>query len=209
VEREVSIQSLLDKIKREGIEEAHNEAERILANARTQAESIVARAENQARELLGRARKDADREKEATAMALSQASRNLIQSVRNQIMGLCHRIIQRDVAHALTPELMKEIIIRLVDECRVVQGDPGFETLLNEKDREALEDLLFQSLQTEFKKGLILKPVDKIRAGFHIGEKEGTMHYDFTDQAIAEVLSGYLGPRISQYLKDLPEDDVD
>jgi V/A-type H+-transporting ATPase subunit E len=208
MEREVSIQSLLDKIKREGIEEARHESERILKAARTEAGRLIAQAEGRKKEILEEAGEDSKRLRDATEMALSQASRNLVQSIKTQIVQLCRHILKRDVGRALTPEFMKAMIIKLVNECRIVQDDSGLEILLNKKDCEELEHLLHGSLQAEFKKGFVFKPVDKIRAGFHIGEQGGSMHYDFTDQAIAEILSQYLSPRISQYLKDLPEDDL-
>lgn len=63
-------------------------------------------------------------------------------------------------------------------------------------------DLLYDSLQSEFKKGIVIKPVEIIRVGFRIGEKDGNVHYDFTPEGIAEILREYLNPRFARFLEE-------
>ncbi len=132
---------------------------------------------------------------------MTQSGRDLILSLQQEIIRLFDKIVEREICGALTPELMKEIIIKIVDKWEMDERSCGIEILLSEEDRQKLEDTLFDALQDEWKKGVVLKPIDSIQAGFRIGEKNGGMHYDFTEKGIAEALSAYLNQRVSRFLK--------
>jgi V/A-type H+-transporting ATPase subunit E len=205
MEPDISVQSLLDKIKREGIEEANTRAQEILAEARGEAERIIGEAQDEAEKLLAEAKAEIARNREAFESSMSQAGRDLVLGLKNDMSRLCQRIMEKEVASALTPEVMKEIILRMAGAWRVGEPGQGIEVLTSEKDRENLEKWLFHSLRDELKTGITLKPIDRIRAGFRIGEKGGSLHYDFTHEGVAEILMEYLNPRIAVYLEDISE----
>jgi V/A-type H+-transporting ATPase subunit E len=58
-------------------------------------------------------------------------------------------------------------------------------------------------LSEELKKGVVLKPVAHIDAGFRVGEKNGSAYYDFTAGGVAEILAEYLNPRLAEIMKSL------
>ncbi len=205
MERETIIQPLLEKIKREGIEEAKRAAEEILEKARSEAESIIERAQAQTEEMVADARKEMQEREEAFDVAMSQAGRNLILSVKNEIIGVCDYILKRQVDSALTPEAMKELILKIVNGWQVHESTQGIEIFLSEDDRQKLEESLYGLLQKELSGGLTLRPMEIIQAGFRIGERDGDMYYDITDKAIAEILGGYLHPRVAKFLHEMTE----
>lgn len=209
MEQETIIQPLLEKIKREGIEEAKRAAEEILEKARSEAGSIIEKAQAQAEEMVADARKEMQQREEAFDVAMSQAGRNLILSVKNEIIGVCDHILKRQVASALTPEAMKELILKIVNGWQVHESTQGLEILLSEDDRQKLEESLYGWLQKELREGLTLRPIEIIQAGFRIGERDGDMYYDITDKAIAEILSEYLHPRIAKFLHEMTEKHAD
>jgi len=45
--------------------------------------------------------------------------------------------------------------------------------------------------------GVELKPVKGAKAGFRIGEKNGAAYYDFSADAVADMLSAYLNTRLA------------
>jgi len=206
-ETEATVQSLLDKIRREGVENAEKEAEKIVENARSKASGIVEDAEAEAERKLEEARREAEKTRTAAETSISQAARDLILAVREQISRLCDRILEREVADTLSPETMKELVVKLTEAWNEGKGEADLEILLSEADREKLEDMLWEALQEELRTGVTLRPVEGIDAGFRIGERQGSMHYDFTAKGIAAVLGEYLNPRISRYLEEAARGD--
>lgn len=203
MESSTNIEAFLEKIKREGVEEANKAAETILNEANAQAKEILKNAENDAQRILSHAKEETQRNKDASEKALAQAGRDLLLSLKQQIIRLFDRIAERQVAAALSPHFMQEMIMQLLNNW-VKEGESNdVEILLRDDDRNKLEETLLNALQNEFKRGLVLKPVADIQAGFRIGEKDGTFHYDFTEKGIAEVLCAYLNPRVAEFLSDM------
>ena len=88
MEQETIIRPLLEKIKREGIEEAKKAAEEILEKDRSEGASIIEKAQAQAKEMVADAKKEMQERKEAFDVAMSQAGRNLILSLKNETIGV-------------------------------------------------------------------------------------------------------------------------
>lgn len=206
---EVSIQSLLDRIKTEGIEEAKRASEDILKDARAEAAAILAEAKEEAREVRDQAHAEIQKDRETFESAMSQAGRNLMIGLKRRIVQLCSDILEKEVRAALDPEVMKEMILKMVDRWRSHDGDEGVEVLLNEPDLQELDGRLIGSLQAELRAGVVLKPAEGVQAGFRIGEKGGSMHYDLTDDGLTEILSSYLSPRIARFLDEASREDED
>jgi V/A-type H+-transporting ATPase subunit E len=99
---------------------------------------------------------------------------------------------------------MRDMILKITENWQAQDKNRYFEILVNEEDARELEDLLYDSLQSEFKNGIAIKPLKTIGAGFRIGERNGTVHYDFTPEGIAEILRETLNPRFSTFLEEMP-----
>jgi len=46
-----------------------------------------------------------------------------------------------------------------------------------------------------------LKSNRKLASGFRISNKEGSVYYDFSSEAVAKQLSAYLNPKLAELLK--------
>jgi V/A-type H+-transporting ATPase subunit E len=209
MESSVSLESFIKQIKKEGVEEANKAAQAIIEEARSKANDILKKAEEDAQRILARGREEAHRDQKAFHAAMSQAGRDLLLSLKQRITELFDRIVQHETALALTPELMREMILKLVEKWRWEEGSHGIEILLSEDDRDKLEGMLITALQGELKKGVVLKPMERLGTGFRIGLKDGHMHYDFTQEGIAEILCEYLNPRVSRFLSRDEDDDLE
>ena len=203
MEPEITIQSLLNKIKEEGFQEAEKISQKIISEAEANAELIIREAEKQAEDLITSAKEEIKKTQEAFEVATTQGGRNLILSLHDEIIRLFDHILDRKVVSSLRPDLMRDMIMKITENWEIQDKDRYIEILVAEKDATDLEDLLYDSLQSEFKKGIVIKPAGTIRAGFRIGEKDGTMHYDFTPEGIAEILREYLNPRFSGFLEEM------
>ncbi len=199
---EPQLQSLINKIKEEGIEEASRQSREIINNAENRASKILKDAKDEAGEITEKARESAARTDERGRKALEQAGRDLVLSLRRDITDLFNNLLQKETGKALNTETLAPVLEKMLARWEWDNAEnQGIEILLNEEDRNKLQDLLLAKLQHKIRKGVTLKPVKNIESGFRIGEKEGSFHYDFTDQGIAEMLAQYLNPFLAEILK--------
>jgi V/A-type H+-transporting ATPase subunit E len=179
------------------VEKAERKAERVVAEAEKQAERIVADAKSQAERF--------DRTSRET---LTQAARNVILGLRSSIRELFEAVVQNEMKTALSSKDVQNIIHDLVKAWQK-EGTKDIQVLLSPADMKKLEKGTLDKLARDMKKGVEFKPIPEIQAGFRIGEKDGAVHYDFTDAGIAEYLSGHLSPKLAECVTAAVESDKD
>jgi len=72
--------------------------------------------------------------------------------------------------------------------------------VLNKNDKSKLEALLFTGLKDELKQSITLKTSPDLTKGFRIGLKGEEVYYDFSDDAIAEILKSLINPKLKEIL---------
>jgi V/A-type H+-transporting ATPase subunit E len=197
---ETQLQNIIDKIHDEGVKEAENRARKIVESAEKQAREKVDHARAQAEQIVKEAEEEAAKHKAAGEAALKQASRDLLLSVRTELTSLFETVQKEAVGNALTPERMASVIADMV-QAWSTSGSDQFEVLVTEKDRDGLESALRSALAEKLQKGVDVRPVRGIAAGFRIGTKDGSAYYDFTDEALVQLLSAFLNPRLTELMK--------
>ena len=204
VKRDGSIQSFLDTIRKEGLERAEAEAEIILDRARKEAEGIIESARREAEHRIEEAEERISRLENAFRQSITSAAATAVRAVRSEIVEMSERIVAENVREALDAEMMRRMIVKIVEAWNPGNEGGGLEVLLSEKDLESLKKAVKASLRERLLSGVELKPVPDVNAGFRIGLREEGMHYDFTAETIAEIISEYLSPAVSRFLeKDL------
>ncbi len=196
---EMELKDIIEKIKEEGVNEAERKATDIVNEAEQKAKNTINAAEKEKTEIITRAKKEADRLKKNGEETIRQSARDVLLGLRENIVALFDKVIKKDVGKQLSPDLMKEMILRLAGSIGEKEG-LAVEVLLNEKDKKELEKLLLGELKAAMKKGVTLKASDAVEHGFRIGEKGGNTYYDFTDEAIAEAFKAYLNQQLIQIL---------
>ncbi len=194
---DIRLQELLEKIRKDGIEAAETDASKVLAEAETRRKTIVSDAEREARAILAKAKADADRFEEAGKAALEQAARNLVISFRTEIASVLAAIVRTDTEKALSGSVLEAAIPAVLAAWKD-KGTDDLAVLLPPSELAKLEGSLRKKLDAELKKGLELRPFPGIRAGFRITEKDGAAYYDFSSDALAEMLSQYLNARLGE-----------
>jgi len=196
---EVNLESLIAKIKKDGIEEARRSAQEILDKARSQAKEILAAAEKEAAGIIAKAEKDSQRLTSNTKAALRQASRDLILSLRQEVRKLLEAVFEAKIAEQLDANFLRELIIRFVSTWPESK-DVSFEVLLNKDDAKKLQSILASSLKETVAKTVEIKVSKTVNHGFRIGPKGENLYYDFSDEAILEALKVFLNPAAAQLL---------
>lgn len=196
---EVDLKNIIEKIKEEGVGVAEKKAADIKSQAEAKASEIIKAAESQRDEIIKNAKAEAEKLRNNGEESLRQASRDVLLSLRKSIVNLFDSVVKQDIQGQFKPDVLKDIITRVVENA-AKEKVFEVEILLNEKDKTNLENVLFDDLKKEFKKGVTLKVSPNVEYGFRIGEKDGSSYYDFTDEAILEAFKAYLNPKMVQIL---------
>lgn len=197
---DVQLQELIDRIKAEGIEAADKEARRLQAEAQAKSDEIMAGAHKAAAQIVAEGRQEAAAFEHNAREALVQAGRDLVLSLKGRITEIFDTLLQQASAEAYTPKVLEEAVVGLVKAWAADQS-ADLQVLLPPKELAALEKALHARLAAEIKKGLEIKPLAGLEAGFRVGSKDGSVYYDFSEQGIAEMLAEFLTPRLGELVQ--------
>ncbi len=196
---EVQLEHLIEKIKREGVEAAEQDAQKIIDTAREKARKMVEDAQKQAELIKEQAHQEAQKTRENSEMALKNAARNTLLLVKEQIGKMFEKVLIREVRSELNPDFLPQLIEKVVAQW---QPDSPIEVSLSENDKQKLADVLLQRLQKHLTQPVIIKTNPNLTGGFRISKKGDAVAFDFSDEAIAETLSLFLNDKMKQLLKD-------
>jgi V/A-type H+-transporting ATPase subunit E len=197
---EIQVQELIDKIKKDGIESASEEAARLKREAEAEARQIVESAKKEAADIIARGKQDAERSEKAGVSALEQASRNLVLAFRSEIQALLDKLSAAQVGSSYGEDVFKAVLPELLKSW-AAKGEDELAVILPEAQLENLRGFFTGQVIAELKKGVELKSDRKLAGGFRIANRDGSAYYDFSADSVAELLSAYLNPKLAEILK--------
>ena len=198
---DIQVQELIDKIKKDGIETASQEAARIKTDAEAEASRIIEAAKKEADDIIALGKQDAGRLEKAGVAALEQASRNLILAFKDEVQALLDKIIAARVTDGFNNDVLKAALPQLLKSW-AEKGNDNLTIILPESELSKIQAFFNENLAQELQKGVELKSNRKLNAGFHISNKEGSVYYDFSSEAVAGLLSAYLSPKLAEIMKN-------
>ena len=204
---DVQLQELIDKIKKDGVASAENEAAKIVAEAEKNAEKIIADAQEKADEIVKNAKAETERMEKASEEAIVQAGRNMLLSFKESIISELDGLIKTETENAQTKELLAKLIPETVKTWSKNADASELSVLLSEKDLKALESSLVSELKDEISKGLEIKPDKTLSYGFRIGVKNGAAYYDYSAESLSEMFAAYLNPKVAALIKIAAKDE--
>ncbi|MCM8797026.1 MAG: hypothetical protein NC923_04005 [Candidatus Omnitrophica bacterium] len=193
------IKNLIEKIRREGIEEAEAQARKIQEEATKKAEEIISQATAEAQKIISRAKEEADKTVRNGKIALGQAARDLIISLKNEINALLQKIIVSHIQASLTAQELGRILSEIIKSPPKTQAE--IVVSLNKEDFNKLQGHFLGVLKEEIKNGILLQVSDDIKAGFIISFDAGKSYFDFTDKALAEYIAARINPKLAELFK--------
>jgi V/A-type H+-transporting ATPase subunit E len=196
---DIQLQEFIEKVKKDGIEQASEGAARIKAEAEAEAKRIVDSAVKEAASAAEKVREDAERFEKAVMAALGQASRNLILSFKGEIEAILDRIIVKNIQTAYSDDTLKTLVPEVVKG--LSSGKETVDLILNESQLKSLEGWARAALSAEIANGLEIKAGKNLATGFRVALKDGSAYYDFSAPAVAEALAAYLNPRLAELVK--------
>ena len=199
---ELQLGELIEQIKKDGVEAAEAEAKSIIDSANADAEKIIANAKSEAEKILANTKLENERMVKSSEDAIRQAGRNLLISFRESVARELKAITEESVTAVYSSEALTKIIIQVIVSLAVDPENDDIAVVLNEKDLAALEELLLAGIKEKMLSGVTLKASENFDGGFRIVLNNGSAYYDYSTDAVVDMLSNYLTPKIVKILKE-------
>ena len=199
---EIQLQELIEQIKRDGVATAEAEAKTIVDAAKAEADKIISDAQSKADKIIAEAKAETERMTKSSEDAICQAGRNLLISFRKSVSRELEVIVGDNVEALYSSEMLAELITDVVKTWATKPDAEDIAVVLNTDDLKKLEETLLAALKEKMLKGVTLKANDNFNGGFRIAVNNGSAYYDYSSEAVVEMLSNYLSPKVTEILKE-------
>lgn len=196
------LQGLLDRIQKEGIEQAEQQKEAIISEAKKNAEAIIQRTNMEIEAILKTANEEAKKIEERSRATIKQAARDIAISLETELLNRLKRCVKDAVGTAMTQELISDIIKRMVDAyIKEENKDISLKVILSQKEIDTLNNSITTSLSKSLKNNpLILKSQD-FSAGLKISFGDNDVFFDFSDSTITDLICEYISPHLASIIR--------
>ncbi|MDZ7725895.1 MAG: hypothetical protein U5R06_24500 [candidate division KSB1 bacterium] len=195
---EVKLENLIEKLRKEGVEDAQKQSDEIIKKAEKEAKEIVENAQKKADEIVKNGQKEAEKFQQNAEQSIKQAARDselMLKEIESQKCLM--PVFKREVSDSLDAEFLKDLIAKIIEKW---SDQPEIEVQVSDDDKKKLEDLLFKSLKKDVKEGVTLSTGRDISEGFRIGMKDENVYFDFSDETLADFLKSFLNERLNEIL---------
>ncbi len=199
------LQALLERINQEGVSQAQAEKERIIGEAQKEAEKILEKARSEAEKTTEEARKEAELLVRKGEESLRQAERDILLSLGEKLRERMQATVKACLAADASPEEFGRVIAEFVQRQLQEQDISEAEVEIPEKDQRILTEHIFNALGQELQDNTVLTPLPSMESGFRLRFDQGDVIYDFSDQALTEALTSFLGPRLLRIFESASE----
>ncbi|MBR4665132.1 MAG: hypothetical protein IKO93_14800 [Lentisphaeria bacterium] len=197
------VQGLLDKIHNDGIAKAEQEKEAIIEAARKEAAQIVAEAKAQAEILKKAAQTEARTDQDKANAAIRQAARDAVIALKADLLAKLNAVVHSCIGDAMTPEVMKQIILTMAQSyAKDANAGESLEVLISKQEQEQTQAFLKEQLLKELKASPVIELTTDFNSGLQISFRDSDVYFDFSDDALAEVICRFVGPKLTAVIKD-------
>ena len=195
------LQHLLEKIKTEAVDQAESRSAELIAQAEKKAASIIQEAREQAERSLAQAEQDAQQFETRSRESISQAARDVLISLRQEIEKELGALVKATVDSNLEAAPLTDLLGKAVESYLSSGGSGGLEVVLSPGDQQALADTFMKSFGKKLSDGIEIGSDTGILKGFRIsaGGEEG--YHDFSSEALAEALASFLRPHLAEAVR--------
>ena len=196
------VQGLLDKIHNDGIAKAEQEKEAIIAAAKEEAAQIVAEAKAQAEILKKAAQTEARTDQDKANAAIRQAARDAVIALKADLLAKLNAVVHSCIGDAMTPEVMKQIILTMAQSyAKDANAGESLEVLISKQEQEQTQAFLKEQLLKELKASPVIELTTDFNSGLQISFRDSDVYFDFSDDALAEVICRFVGPKLTAVIK--------
>lgn len=194
------LQSLLEKIQRDGIEKAAAERDEIVKNAQNEAAAILAAARAEADKMRNDAANEADALKKRAESAIRQAARDVLLELKSELQRRVAAITRSRMDEALSSEFIAALVrdiasAVLSDASKAASGK--LEVMVSPAKCEEVTKLLTASVGADLVDKMTLFPNAAAGRGLKVSVEGNEVFFDFSDAALTGMICEYAGSRIS------------
>ncbi|MDX9929442.1 MAG: hypothetical protein RBS37_06285 [Bacteroidales bacterium] len=197
------LQELTDKIYREGVSKANDEAEKILADSRNESARILAEAEKKAASIIEEAEKKAAEIVKNGNSELKISFRHALNALKQELeKTVSAKILSGKVSGTFDDENFVADLIQTIYKNWSPQGGgaAGFEVLLPADKASAVEKKLRAAVSSTLAKGIEFKPVSSVKSGFEVIPAGGGFKISATGGDIEAYLKEFIRPKLFEIL---------
>ncbi len=193
-----NLDALAERIYRDGVEKAQDEANEILKKARTEAANILEEARQKSETILKEAEKESDKLKRNVLSDISMAGDQAIIRLKQEIKELLvNRILAEPIKDIFTDKkFIKNLIMSIASS---FDDKRGVELTLPESMKKTIDQAMESSLHQEIK-DLTIDFNKKLKAGFRIAKKGEAYAITFTDMDFVEFFKPFLNQKTEEVL---------
>ncbi|MDO3379950.1 hypothetical protein [Geoalkalibacter halelectricus] len=215
------VETLIERLRAEGVAKGREEAERIVHDAERRAEWLVTQAQEEADRILAKAREHSERLKRSTQEALQVAARDTVLHLKShlsaQFAAQVGRLVSRELSdEALLEKLIVELVGRVREDLQLDQAR-GAEVVLP-RDVVGIEELRRHPEQLKkgtlshfvlvmaekmLREGVGFSVADDDKGGVRLRLNEGEMEVDLTSETVTALLMAHLQPRFRALLEGI------
>ena len=182
------LQSLLEKINRDGIEKARAEADALLGAAREAAAKEIAAAKEEAAKIKARAEEEARLYEARARESLSQAARDTVISVENAVRAVLENLLLGKTKDVLSSGEDAAVVLRRAVKDFAAEGEIASAPAVAEALRREAVRL-----------GSFTVAIDEnTRSGFTVKTDSGRVEHSFTGDTLAAELAKRLRPELAK-----------
>ena len=193
------LQSLLEKIRRDGIEKASAERDAMLEDAKKQAAGIVAAAQAEAEKIRNEAARDAEALTKRAESAVRQAARDILLELNSELKKRVENIVRKRTDEALSCDFMAEIIREVAKS--VLNGQNAdsnnIEVMVSPAKCKELVAKLTAAAGQDLVEKISVFPNSAAGRGLKISVNGDQVFFDFSDAALTGMVCNYAGSRVS------------
>ncbi|MBN2693553.1 hypothetical protein JXR93_02725 [bacterium] len=195
------VKGLSEYLKQNVIDPAEKEKESILQEALKKQKEIIDQAKKEAEEIIKNAEKEAQRKASEVNSALQIAAKQAIGQLKLTLeKEVLNSSVTANVKDALKSDaVIKNALTDLINLYFKGEGTEDLELILSEDTKKALDSFIKKDV-LEKAKGKITLSNQRIPAGFQVVFKDSKIMFDFSADAISELLKEYVRPELRAVL---------
>ncbi len=180
-----NIQQLLEKIYKEGVEDAELKRKEIITKSKEEAQEIISAAKNKSKRMIEEARKEAADIKQKNEAEMRLSSRQALGALKQKIADLLiWKITEEPVENAFNDsEFIKSIIEKIIHYWITnFNEEERLHIRLPESDFEDLQLYFRSKAQELLQKGIVVEYTGQMKDGFQISPDDGRFKVNFTSE---------------------------
>lgn len=187
------IQQICDTLRKETLEPAHQEAEKIIAHAKERAEHLINEAHRESERLLAEAKKNIEKERNVFHSSLTQASQQSMEALRQTVEQklfnpeLHHLITSRTADPQVIAHLIKAIVTAIEKEGLKTDITAIIPAQVSPKE---VNQLIGEQILKKLKDNSV--QVGDFKGGAKIRLEGKRLTFEISDKEIEELLKSYV-----------------